>query len=363
VNVVDLFPPPADEVREGLYSVIAGALAGGAPEPSWIAVDDGTGSWVVEVSTRSAEERVRGVVAASSEDALVKAQLLGVGGAMWLPPSSLGALEAYSTAASTEAPVALDAASLELLEGRTPIQVVSIVDRRFWRTQVGDRALENLTTELAVALEAPAAILRWPALVVADCGPEEIVTAWEELASKREKIGPSVSVLSLEPEALESGLLEGAYAALAGGSSAAQSPGLVPPQPVHELPHGRRVGWWLIRNDQEPEEEGWVATPVEAGAARCRWQLEGSESSETVVEVLGSEEVEGVGEAVAVRVPGWASRRLRPGSPAGLLVTRIAEATSRRGLPLWIPGVDQEGLRLVLGLPGTIWVDGPAVPH
>jgi hypothetical protein len=117
-----------------------------------------------------------------------------------------------------------------------------------------------------------------------------------------------------------------------------------------------------MRHDQTPEEEGWVATPVEAGAARCSWQLEGSEISGTVEEVLGSEEVEGVDEAVAVRVPGWATRDLRPGSPAGLLVTRISDAASRRELPVWIPGVDQEGLRLVLGLPGTIWVDGPAVP-
>jgi hypothetical protein len=363
VNVVDLFPLPGDEIREGLYSVIAGALAGGAPDPSWVAVDDGSGSWVVEASTRPSAERARGVVAVSSEDALVKAQLLGVGGALWLPPSSLGALEAFSTAVSAEAPVAFDAAALELLDGRTLIQVVSIVDRRFWRSQVGDRVLENLTTELAIALEAPAAILRWPALVVADRDPGEIVTAWEELASKRATIGPSVNVLSLEPKALESGLLDGAYAALAGGSSTTESPGQVPPQPIHELPHGRRVGWWLIRNDQKPEEEGWVATPVEAGAARCRWQLDGSESSGTVVEVLGSEEVAGVEEAVAVRLPGWAARGLRPGSPAGLLVTRIAEAASHRGLPLWIPNVDQEGLRLVLGLPGTIWVDGPAVPR
>jgi len=360
--MVDLFPLPADEIREGLYSVIAGALAGGAPDPSWVAVDDGSGSWVVEASTRPSAERARGVVAVSSEDALVKAQLLGVGGAFWLPPSSLGALEAFSTAGSAEAPVALDAAALELLDGRTPIQVVSFVDRRFWRSQVGDHVLENLTSNLAIALEAPAAILRWPALVVADRDPGEIVTAWEELASKRETIGPSISVLSLESKALESSLLDGAYAALAGGSSIMESPGQVPPQPIHELPHGRRVGSWLIRNDQKPEEGGWVATPIEAGAARCRWQLEGSEFFGTVAEVLGSEEVASVEGAVAVRVPGWASRGLRPGSPAGLLVARIAEAASRRGLPLWIPNVDQEGLRLVLGLPGTIWVDGPAVP-
>jgi len=360
--MVDLFPLPGDEIREGLYSVIAGALAGGTPDPTWVAVDDGSGSWVVEASTRPSAERARGVVAVSSEDALVKAQLLGVGGAFWLPPSSLGALEAFSAASSTEAPVAFDAAALDILDGRAPIQVVSFVYRRFWRSQVGDRVLENLTAELAVALEAPAAILRWPALVVADRVPGEIVTAWEELASKSETIGPSINVLTLEPKDLENGLLDEAYAALAGGSSTTESPRQVPPQPIHELPHGRRVGWWLIRNDQKPEEEGWVATPVEAGAARCRWQIEGSESSGAVVEVLGSEEVAGVEEAVAVRVPGWASRGVRSGSPAGLLVTRIAEAASRRGLPLWIPNVDQDGLRLVLGLPGTTWVDGPAVP-
>jgi hypothetical protein len=360
--MVDLFPPPEDEIREGLFSVIAGSIAGGEPEPSWIAVDDGSGSWVVEVSTRPATERIRGVVAVSSEDALIKAQLLGVGGAMWLPPSSLGAMDAFSTAASAKTLAAFDAAALEILEGSTAIHVVSVVDRRFWRTQVGDRALENLTTELAVALEAPAAILRWPALVVADRTPEEINTTWENLAAQQEAIGPSVKVLSLEPNLFELGLLEGAYAALAGDSSETESLTPLPPQPVHELPHGRRVGWWQIRNDQKPEEKGWIASPVEAGAARCRWQLEGSEISGTVEEVLGSDEVEGVDEALALRVPGWASRDLRPGSPAGLLVTRIAEAASRRGLPLWIPGVGQEGLRLVLALPGTIWVDGPAVP-
>jgi hypothetical protein len=362
LSVVDLFPPPPDETREGLYSVVAGALAGGASEPSWIAVDDGGGSWVVEVSTRPATERVRGVVAASSEDALVKAQLLGVGGAMWLPPSSLGALDAFATAAAAEAPAAFDAAALEILEGSTAIHVVSVTDRRFWRTQVGDRALEDFITELAVDLEAPAVILRWPALVVAERDPEEIVLAWESLVEKRATVSPSLSVRSLEPKAFENDLLEEAYAALTGDSSDSKSPVSPPPQPVHELPHGRRVGWWLTRNDQKSEEEGWVAFPVEAGAARCSWQLEDSESPGTIEEVLGSEEVAGIDEAVAARVPGWASRDLRPGSPAGLLVTKIAEAALRRGLPLWIPGVDQEGLRLVLGLPGTIWVDGPAVP-
>ena len=64
----------------------------------------------------------------------------------------------------------------------------------------------------------------------------------------------------------------------------------------------------------------------------------------------------------AVRVPGWASVGLRSGSPAGLMVTCLAEEAKRRGLPLWIPNLGEESLRFVLGLPGTLWVDGAAVP-
>ena len=63
------------------------------------------------------------------------------------------------------------------------------------------------------------------------------------------------------------------------------------------------------------------------------------------------------------RMPGWAADFLRPGSPAGLLARRLAEAAARRGLPLWIPNVDREALPEVLRLPGTIWVDGPSVPR
>ena len=115
--MVDLFPLPSEEIRNGFYSVIAGAIAGSIPEPSWVAVDDGTDAWVVEISNHSALERARGVVAVSSEEALLKAQRLGVGGAMWMPPASLGAIEAFTSAASSEAPRAHDAAALQLLDG------------------------------------------------------------------------------------------------------------------------------------------------------------------------------------------------------------------------------------------------------
>ena len=81
-----------------------------------------------------------------------------------------------------------------------------------------------------------------------------------------------------------------------------------------------------------------------------------------MADVVTAEEVLRLQDVAAVRLPGWLARPLRPGNPAGLLAARIAEVAARRDLPLWIPGVDDAALRFVLGLPGTIWVDGPAVP-
>lgn len=109
--------------------------------------------------------------------------------------------------------------------------------------------------------------------------------------------------------------------------------------------------------------DGWLATPIDVTPSKCRWRLEGDDRGGIVIDVLTSEELAGVGEALAVRLPGWAARPLRPGSPTGLLAARIADAAARRGVPFWIPGVDEEALRFVLGLPGSLWVDGPAVPR
>lgn len=359
--MVGLFPVPPDEIRDGFYSVIAGAIAGGAPEPAWVAVDNGTDAWLVEATKYCAADRARGVIAASGEEALVRAQRLGLGGAMWLPPASLGALEAFVSAASSLTSEARDAASLELLDGTSSFHVVTFSDRPFWRAQLGDHELTRLLADLAFALEAPVAILQWPALVVAERDERAIVEAWEELVAGSNRAAPAVSVLSPDPFAGE--IVVDAYAALTAGSAAGGPSAPVPAQPVHELPHGRRVGRWALGASEPPGDEHWIAAPVEITSRRCRWRLDGTEISGFVEEVVNGDEVAGLENVEAVRVPGWASRGLRAGSPAGLLVTRIAEAASRRGLPLWIPNVDQEGLRFVLGLPGVVWVDGPAVPN
>ena len=218
-----------------------------------------------------------------------------------------------------------------------------------------------MLAELAVSLDLPFAILQWPALVVADRDPDAIVKAWEKLTAESELPRPRLRLI--QDVVVEKEAVAEVYSALTAGPMTTRPSSAVSEMPVHELPHGRRIGWWGLDTKKTPEDEGWIAAPVEVTSTRCRWRVGSAVSSGIVAEVHTSGEIAGLENVLAVRVPGWASRGLRPGSPAGLLVTRIAEAASRHGLPLWIPNVDQEGLRLVLGLPGNLWVDGSAVPR
>ena len=352
-----------DALSGGLDNVIAGALAGGAPEPSWVAVDDGSGAWVAKVAGRPAAQRVRGVVAAASADALVAAQRLGVGGAIWLPPSSLAAIEAFETARAAVLPeFEFDPAVVETLGTNVPIRIVSFGDREFWRVQLGDRALAVLLAELAAVVGAPAAILPWPALLLSDRLGAGASQAWRELATKMGGAVPDLIVAPLTVSAMGKGMvLDAAYAALLEGMSQVEAADSIRVKTVHELPQGRRVGWWTWAETQAPDG-GWLAAPSEVGSQRCRWELKGEGGPGVVEEVLSAAEVADAEGVAAVRVPGWACAGLRSGAPAGLLVARLAEEAVRRGLPLWIPNLDDEGLRFALGLPGMLWVDGPAVP-
>jgi len=243
-----------EALRGGLDSVISGALAGGAPEPSWVAADDGYRAWVAEVAGRPVAERARGVVAAASANALVMAQRLGVGGAMWLPPSSLAAIEAFEAAAAAARPaLEFDPAVVEALGTDAPIRIVSFADRRFWRVQLGDHALAVFLTELAVAVGAPPAILPWPALLLSDRLSVGVSEAWRELASSSGGAFPGLIFTESTVGAMgEGGVLQAVYSALAEGASEAEAAGSIGPQPVHELPQGRRVGWWTWAETQAP---------------------------------------------------------------------------------------------------------------
>jgi hypothetical protein len=74
--------------------------------------------------------------------------------------------------------------------------------------------------------------------------------------------------------------------------------------------------------------------------------------------VLRPEDVE----PPVARLPGWIGVSIGAGRPAGLLLERLAVAASERGVPLWVPNVGRAALNLVLGLLGSVWVDGPAAP-
>jgi hypothetical protein len=130
------------------------------------------------------------------------------------------------------------------------------------------------------------------------------------------------------------------------------------PQPVYELPSGRPVGWWSPR-EVETAGEGWHASPMEDNEVGYRWRLLGGDGNEEFVEdVIMASEVR----SPAVRFPGWAATAVGAGRPAGLLVEWLATTAAKADIPLWVPNLHHDALQLLLRLPGTFWVDGPAAP-
>ena len=356
-----LLPRPEDAVRKGLESVVEAACANGAPQPPWVAVDDGSDRWIALVAARSRAERRLGVAAVSSDRALVTAHRLGVGGAFMLPPSTLATFEALTAATARNLPPAQ--AWLEdvgILEGQDPMHVVTAANNTFWCCQLGEPGLIRLLQELASLLEIPPVILPWPALIVEGEGIDRVKGTWNDL---RAKTGGPVPDLAVARAKMDGGtVLAAAFATLLTEEDQTPLATRIEPVPVNELPTGGAVGWWAT-HDEQATLTGWKATPTEVTATRCRWRVEGDELTGTVKDVVTTDELNAAQEPVAVRVPGWLIDHLSPGSPACLLVSNLAEAAARRGIPLWIPNVDAEALQIVLRLPGVLWVDGPSVPR
>ena len=360
-SVVGLLPPNPELVALGVREVIDRALAEGSVEPPWIAVDDGGGEWLPLVAACPAAERARGVVLSSSDTAIVAANRLGVGGAATLPLSSTGLREALGAAsrASLPAPVG-DPGMFEVLADAPGLKIAAFSRCGFWRAQLGDRLLARLLAELARAMGSPPAVLPWPALVVSDRNEDQIRKAWKPLASGPGKPADDLVVLDVAPG--PQGVLAAVYSALINQQEEPRLNTGDVSEPVHELPSGRLVGWWAPESAPE-RADGWVAVPVETSGFKCRWELKGSDGATTVAEVTGPEDLAEIDGVAAVRVPGSLTGNTGPGTPAGLLVQRLADAAALRGLPLWVPNVDTQALKFLLRLPGTLWVDGPAVPR
>jgi len=360
--MLEFLPPPTEAVRRPLQGVLDGVLARGASAPPWIAVEDEGAEWLLRVSARSAAERARGVLAAAGDEALVAALRLGIGGALVLPPSTPAMDAALAAAASS--PAATEHCNPEVAMVAATgarLTVWTFENHGFWQHQLGGAALASLLCELAGRLRVPPAILAWPALLVAGRTRREVSAAWRECA--RGRSAPSQGLKFATVRRGSGDAVAAAYRALVETGEGSERLRKALAEPVHELPSGQLLGRWAPSEAGEGDARCWLATPVASGSSRYIWKLRDGEREGRVAEVLTVAELAEVRGAVAVRVPGWAVRDLRPGTPAGLLVSRLAEHAARSSTPLWIPNLAQDALHFVLGLPGTLWVDGPAVPR
>lgn len=332
-----------DELRRPLLAVLERVLANGAPPPSWLTVADG-GGWVDLARRSPAVERARAVVLADNEGDLARAVRLGFGGASPLPPSTPAVDAAVRAAAErwTGPPIDPDVVD-EILADPAGAWRIGWLSRPAWVRALGASRVRRALVELAAALDQPPVVVEGPCLVVASAAAPVVGDAWREVVSA------AAAVPGEPPDVVPaSGRMPG---------HAISRPGEA--RPVYELPSGRRLGGWWVDAAAEAKD-GWLAAP--GAGAGDPWRLTAASSIEEIPELAGSEAIARAAGPV-VRIPAWATDGLRNGAPAALLLERLAAAARRSGTCLWVPAVDADGLRVLLRLGQTLWVDGPAVPE
>jgi hypothetical protein len=360
--MIRVVPEPPPELDEPLQQVLSRALERGAPEPSLVIVEDAERRWQRHLATVPAGERTRVVLGASSEAALAVAVRLGVGGAFWLPPSTLAAQAALEAAAEPQEGCSYDAALVSLVPRGGRVLVVAWADAELWRCQIGEPRMAGLLRTLADRLGVVAAIVPGPALLVAGVREDDARRAWREVGDDCRAPDGVLRFLEVQGESSECGLAAAAVTTVAGergrGSEDGAAP--LPPQPVYEVPSGTLVGWWSPDDAAEAPTSRWLATPAGPVRDGMRWSFRSHDGEDrTVDDVASSSEIE----PPTARIPGWIGGRLHEGRPAAVLVERMAARAEQVGARLWVANVDDAGLKLLLRLPGPLWVDGPAVPR
>jgi len=360
--MVTMLPEPGAAVAEPMSAALGEAISGGAAEPSFVAVATDVGAWRRASVARSRGDRCRAVLATSSNLGLADGIALAFGGAVYLPPSTAAVIEALEAAAGAPPiPPLADAAVVETIFGSAgEVIAVSVENGWLWRSQLGDRRLEILLQSLASGIDAPVLLLPGPVLIVPMTDDVTLRKAWDDtceefpVARGIELKNAKLAITKAKDIVLEAGQ------AMCRRQEA-DAPRSVVSRPVYELPSGRRVGWWSM-NPRETRIGGeWEAHPTAVSGRGCRWVLH--RDGEADLEVDDVIVPEDVAAGPAVRVAGWIADRPTVGSPSGLLLTRLATAAARVGLPLWVPNVDGPGLRFLQRLGTTVWVDGPAVPE
>jgi len=368
--MIRLAPASEGFAHQAIEKILETALSDDNPPPSCVLIEDPGDTWRRHAALLPVEERRRSVIAASSEASLIDAVRYEIGGATWLPastPSIEMACEAAVLGARREcAPKATRGVLETLVADETSLSAIGWRPRSFWSRQVGSRWLCAALTEIANRLECVPAILPGPVLVVTGCDRTAIDTVCREFTAS-EKVH-----IQMDPEILDlSRTLTSAHPShrvedlLASVSQAGEPKlnSLAEAQRVLNLTTGERVGWWSLPGEESDVASGWMARPSEDRPDGGAWDIDAADGSRTIlVEQMSVDDQESSEEAV-IRVPGFIGAELRRGSPAGLLVERWAKHPARRDRPIWVPSVNTEGVRVLLGLPGPIWVDGPGVPR
>jgi hypothetical protein len=233
---------------------------------------------------------------------------------------------------------------------------VSWVHRPFWRCQLGEPVMATLLAALAEALGVLPALLPWPALVMPPGRTStEVEETWRKVPGERRVATEGLELVACNRREGHCGVVTMAMQSLVElGAPASDPTAWGFPGPVHELPSGRRVGWWspaeTEHGDSRPE---WQAAPVELSEEGFRWRLRSRTVggwSTTCRAAPGSGD--------AIRIPGWIVGELRGGSA----VRPVCRAT-------WRPRPSGSAFRCGFPTcgrrrcssrcsPGTLWVDG-----
>lgn len=361
--MINWLVPPGQPVASPMERLMAGVVQDGGPPPAWVVADDLDDRWLAALAACPPRSRRHGVVAVRDPRSAAAAIRFGVGGAVWLPASASTLRSACDAAAAAPDPPdrADPEAAAALVEGarRSPTVAARLESAELWRRQWGSVRLLRWMHGVRRLLEVPAAVLPGPGLVVTGRSIADVRRAADEAANL---VGPPpCPTLEVRTWRRGSAAEAVAWAAATGEREPQPGGGYAP---VHELPSGEVVGRWGVRLDDDGPAgggPGWTAVPASERPDGHRWHLYAAAGARSVVD--DAVEPEAFDSATcAVRVPGWVTADLRPGSPAGILVDRMARRARRSGVVLWVPGVTEAGLRVILRTGARLWVDGPAVP-
>jgi len=370
--MVELVPPGGRSIHRVVESVLETLKTSNTTLPPQVLIDDGDRSWRRHAAALPVGVRRRSVLVTASDASLVDALSFEIGGAVRLPVSTPSMEAACEAAAAREAgdvaPMATQGV-LDALKGdSSEVLVVGWWPQAFWQRQVGPILPVRWLVEIAERLAIIPVILPGPILVVVGRSRAEIETARGEVGggagSSSSPAPPMIVELSTSDLGAGDGLridrVLAAAAAAARRHDTVGRPELT--HPVLELPSGGRVGRWSLTRGTADGGSPWHASPGPQDPVGICWEIMSHDgSSETIAESSSLDWDDFAGQSM-IRAPGFVGAVLRRGSPAGLLIEGLARHDARAGRPIWVPSVDAEGVRFLLGLPGPIWVDGPGVP-